>query len=92
MLETLAGRIVLSVGVDMRTSAAIAALSGADLEKIKVGLDVLHRQKITLADEILVLNVGGYVGDSTRSEVEFARGLGKGIRWLEAVAADGENI
>ena len=43
----------------------------------------LHFEKIRLADEILVLNVGGYVGPSTRAEIEFARSLGKKIRWLK---------
>ena len=38
-----------------------------------------------MADEILVLNVGGYVGDSTKSEIEYAQRHGKAIRWLEPV-------
>lgn len=80
--ETLAGRIVLSIGVDMR-SDAFANTSEADLAEIKADLDELHKRKIDLADEVLVLNVGGYVGDSTRSEIEYAQGLGKTIRWIE---------
>ena len=44
---------------------------------------MLHKQKIDMADEILVLNVGGYVGDSTRSEIEHAIARGKPVRWLE---------
>jgi hypothetical protein len=50
---------------------------------VKTGLDQLHKRKIDLADEILVLNVGGYIGDSTRSEIEHAEITGKPIRWLE---------
>jgi hypothetical protein len=53
-------------------------------------LDELHKRKIDLADEVLILNVGGYIGDSTRSELEYARAKGKVIRWLEedkAIAA-----
>jgi hypothetical protein len=38
-----------------------------------------------MADEVLVINVGGYVGESTRSEIEIAMGLGKPIRYLEPV-------
>ncbi len=46
-------------------------------------LDELHKRKIDLADWIMILNVGGYVGDSTSSEVEYALALGKRIEWLE---------
>ena len=51
--------------------------------EVKQKLAELHFEKIRLADEILVLNVGGYVGPSTRAEIEFTRSLGKKIRWLE---------
>ena len=51
--------------------------------EVKHRLAELHFAKIRLADEILVLNVDGYVGPSTRAEIEFARSLGKKIRWLE---------
>lgn len=82
--ETLAGRIVLSIGCDMRADAELfAELDEAAIEKVKAGLDELHKRKIDLADEVLVLNVGGYVGDSTRSEIEYAQRLGRPIRWLE---------
>ena len=46
-------------------------------------LDDLHLRKIDLADEILVLNVGGYIGESTRREIEYAKSKMKGIRFLE---------
>lgn len=49
----------------------------------KIALDELHKRKIDLADEILVLNIGGYFGDSTRSEIEYAKAHGKPVRWLE---------
>ena len=45
--------------------------------------DELHKRKIDLADEVLVLNVGGYVGESTRSEIEYAIGNGKPVKYLE---------
>lgn len=76
--ETLAGRIVLSVGCDTKSDDAL----GLDSE-VKIQLDRLHLHKIELADEILVLNVGGYVGESTRREIAHARWLEKPIRWLE---------
>jgi len=43
---------------------------------------------ILLADEVLILNVGGYIGDSTRRELEYAQQYGKVIRWLEGVKDD----
>lgn len=84
--ETLAGRIVLSVGCFVHASEAEQP-PGLDLppltEDDKVRLDELHLRKIDLADEVLVLNVGGYVGTSTRREVNYAHATGKPIRWLE---------
>ncbi len=45
--------------------------------KTKEMLDDMHKRKIDMADEIYVINVGGYIGDSTRSEIEYARETGK---------------
>lgn len=82
--ETLAGRIVLSIGCNMQSDDEIFGhLSETDLQGIKQRLDDLHLRKIDLADEILVLNVGGYVGESTSREVLYARAMGKRVRWLE---------
>ena len=52
-------------------------------------LDDLHLRKIELADEVLILNVGGYVGQSTARELAFARSLGKTVRFLEPQAVAG---
>lgn len=83
--ETLAGRIVLSIGCDMRTDADLFAdRTEADMARIKADLDELHKRKIDLADEVLVLNVGGYIGASTRAEIEYAVQHGKPLRWLES--------
>lgn len=49
----------------------------------KIALDHLHFRKIDLADEVLVLNVGGYIGESTRNEINYATKMGKVIRYLE---------
>jgi len=46
-------------------------------------LDELHKRKIDLADEILVINVGGYIGKSTSGEIEYAKEHEKKIRYLE---------
>ena len=82
--ETLAGRIVLSIGCNMKSDKELFKdLTDDELFLIKQNLDELHKRKIDLADEILVLNVGKYIGDSTRSEIEYAQAHGKGIRYLE---------
>ncbi|MDT0270608.1 hypothetical protein RM844_30480 [Streptomyces sp. DSM 44915] len=75
---TAAGRIVVKPGCDMKTPHSLWA-DPANAERIKAGLDDLHRAKIRLADEVLV--VGDYIGDSTRAEIAYARELGKPIRF-----------
>ena len=75
---TLEGCIVISVG--------LFGHSGDDevwAEGMKEFLDDMHRRKIDMADAIYVINVGGYVGESTRSELEYARRNGKEILYLE---------
>lgn len=82
--ETLADRIVLTIGCDMRSDGQLfEGYTDEQLGVIKAKLDRLHLCKIDLADEILVLNVGGYIGDSTRREVAYATQLGKRVRYLE---------
>lgn len=82
--ETLAGRIVLTIGADMKSDHELFADKSPDeLAAIKDGLDKLHRYKIDLADEVLVLNVDGYIGDSTQQEIEYAKRQGKRIRFWE---------
>lgn len=46
--------------------------------------DELHKRKIDIADEVFVLNVEGYIGESTREEIEYAKSLGKQITYLES--------
>jgi len=82
--ETLAGRIVLQIGCNTKSDADLQSI-GVLTEETKKALDVLHKRKIDIADEILVLNVNGYIGDSTRSEIEYAKAHGKKVRWLESV-------
>lgn len=81
--ESLAGRIVLSVGVMVHAGEEPIRDNGP----IKIALDQLHLRKIDLADEVLILNVGGYIGDSTRRELAYAEASGKRIRWLEPALA-----
>lgn len=53
------------------------------LTKTKEMLDDMHKRKIDMADEIFVINVGGYIGDSTRSEINYAIERGKKVSYLE---------
>ena len=75
---TASGYIVVKPGCDMKQPHALWA-DPADAERIKTALDKLHRAKIRLADDVLV--VGDYIGDSTRGEIAYARELGKPIRF-----------
>jgi hypothetical protein len=79
LLETLAGNIVLSVGCDTKADLQIVEITTA----VKTMLDELHLRKIALADEVLILNVGGYIGESTARELAYARTAGKLVRFLE---------
>lgn len=82
--ETLAGNIVLTIGCDMKSDNALFAnKTPSELEAIKRRLDELHLRKIDLSTEILVLNVNGYVGESTKREIAYARANGKLVRFLE---------
>lgn len=81
--ETMAGRIYLSIGFYPHAAAEMHGEGVGHNGAEKVALDELHKRKIDLADEVLVLNVGGYIGDSTRSEVAYANNHGKPVRWLE---------
>ena len=74
---TLEGNIVISVG--------LFGHAGDDevwTEGTKEMLDDMHKRKIDMADAIFVINVGGYIGSSTRSEIEYARKTGKEIGYL----------
>jgi len=81
---TMQGKIVLSVGFYPHATSEAGHGEGVGHDSVeKIALDELHKRKIDLADEVLVLNVGGYIGDSTRSEIEYAKKEGKIVRYLE---------
>ena len=83
--ETLAGKIVLTTGCNMRSDQEIfGRMDAAEFRKTRARLDILHLHKIAMSDEILVLNVGGYIGESTEREIEYAESIGVKIRYLEA--------
>ncbi|MDX9811424.1 MAG: hypothetical protein RBU28_03495 [Bacteroidales bacterium] len=78
---TLEGNIVISVGLFGHSGDSEAWTPGT-----KEMLDDMHKSKIDLADEIFVVNPGGYIGSSTRGEIEYAKKTGKGIRSLEPLS------
>jgi hypothetical protein len=83
--ETLAGKIVLSIASFASSEADyFARLPEQEAEQLKATLDELHFRKIELADEVLIINKDGYIGESTRREIDYALSLGKVIRWLES--------
>ena len=55
----------------------------AEKQGVKKQFDELHQRKIDLADEVLVLNIGGYIGESTRTEINYALKNGKPVKFLE---------
>ncbi len=82
---TLKGYIVLTVGL-FGHSGDNEVWEGMDegtLTKTKEMLDDMHKRKIDMSDGIFVINPGGYIGESTRSEIEYAKEHGKEIRFLE---------
>ena len=84
---TLEGNIVISVGLFGHSgdNEVWENMDEGTLTKTKEMLDDMHKRKIDMADEIFVINVGGYIGSSTRSEIEYAEAAGKPVRYLEEV-------
>ena len=82
---TLEGNIVISVGLFGHSgdSEVWENMDEGTLTATKAMLDDMHKAKIDMADEIFVINVGGYIGDSTRSEIVYAQSHGKFVRYLE---------
>lgn len=82
---TLQGNIVISVGLFGHAGdfEVWENMSEGTLTKTKEILDDMHKRKIDMADEIFVINVGGYIGDSTKSEIEYAKEHDKIVRYLE---------
>lgn len=73
---TLAGNIVISVG-------CFGHAGDVFTDEQKVMLDDIHKRKIDMADAIYVINKDGYIGSSTRSEIQYATRLGKQIIFME---------
>lgn len=76
---TLEGNIVISVGLFGHAGDGEVFSDG-----VKDMLDDMHKRKIDMADEIFVINKGGYIGSSTRSEIDYALATGKKVAYMEA--------
>ena len=82
---TLDGYIVISVGLFGHSgdSEVWDGMDEGTLSKTKEMLDDMHKRKIDMADAIYVINVGGYIGESTRSEIAYAKEHDKAVHYLE---------
>ncbi len=84
---TLQGNIVISVGLFGHSgdNEVWENMDEGTLTKTKEMLDDMHKRKIDMADEIFVINVNGYIGSSTKSEIEYALKTGKKVNYLENI-------
>jgi hypothetical protein len=78
-LETMQGHIVLAPGVFGHADGIILS------DETKTMLDDLHFRKIDLADEVVIVSVDGYTGESTKQEIAYAKKVGKPVRWWAEV-------
>ncbi len=77
---TLQGNIVISVGLFSHSDGQ----ENINEDTLKMLIDI-HKRKIDMADSIYVINAGGYIGNTTKSEIEYAKKHGKVVRYLEEV-------
>lgn len=76
---TLEGNIVISVGLFGHADGEYKTVI---TDEVKEMLDDIHKRKIDMSDAIFVIDVDGYIGSSTRSEIEYAKATGKEIMYL----------
>ena len=88
---TLEGKIVISVGMfgHPGDEEVWDNMDEGTLIRTKEMLDDMHKCKIDMADSIFVINCGGYIGESTRSEIEYALAQGKTVEYLEFSIQEG---
>lgn len=84
---TLKGNIVISVGLFGHSgdNEVWENMDDGTLTKTKEMLDDMHKRKIDMSDEIFVINVNGYIGESTKAEIEYAIKTGKKVNYLDNV-------
>lgn len=81
---TLKGNIVISVGL-FRHSDDNEVLEGIDEDTLTNMLNDMHKRKIDMADEIYVINVDNYIGNSTKSEIEYAKQHNKKVNYMNSI-------
>ena len=81
---TLKGNIVISVGLFEHSgdNGVWEDMKEGTLTYTKIMLDDMHNRKIDMADEIYIINVGGYIGESTKSEIDYAKQNNKKVKYL----------
>lgn len=79
---SLKGIIVISVGLFGHADGEFGTVIS---EEAKVMLDDMHKRKIDMADEIYVINKGGYIGSSTKSEIQYAKDTMKKVVYMEDI-------
>ena len=77
---SLEGNIVISVGMFGHSGD-----NEVWNDNIKEMLDDMHKRKIDMSDEIFVINKDGYIGSSTKSEIEYAKSTNKKINYMEPI-------
>lgn len=80
--ETMAGKIVLTVGHYPHSPGQAHGETVGCTPSQKAELDKLHCRKIDMADEVFVIDVNGYAGESTRREIAYAKATGKQVRYI----------
>ena len=82
---TLAGNIVISVGLFGHSgdNEVWENMDEGTKTKTKIMLDDMHKRKIDISDEIFVINKNGYIGESTKSEIEYAKMTNKTVNYME---------
>ncbi len=83
---TLKECIVISVGLFGHSGdeEVWESMDEGTLTKTKIMLDDMHKRKIDMADEIFVIDVNGYIGESTKSEIEYAKKHNKPITYYSS--------
>ena len=78
-------RGILALGMHLLPAwyEGVSAHHQGEAEGVAETLDALHLRKIEMCDRLFVVNVSGYIGDSTRREIEYAKKLGKPVEYLE---------
>jgi hypothetical protein len=81
---TLEGNIVISVGLFGHSgdNEVWENMDEGTLTRTKEMLDDMHKRKIDMAEEVYIINKNGYLGDSTRSEIEYAKQTGKPVKYM----------